>query len=228
MKHISHQFEEDLVRLKESLLLMGGMIESMLSETQDALRRNDGALALKLIQRDRQLDQLEKKVDELAIEILALRQPTASDLRFVTASMKICTDLERMGDILVNVCERIVDLAKEAPLKPYRDLPQMMNLTAAMITKSLDSFVNQSSDLATEVLESDDEVDELTRMVHSELLEIMKRDSSSIDRAMSLISISKYLERMADHATNIAEQVVFTVKGLDIRHSGKPKPLPES
>jgi phosphate transport system protein len=227
MKHTSHQFEEDLSRLKDTLLLMGGMIESMLSETHEALVNNDAQLAAKIIERDKQLDQLEKKVDELAIEILALRQPTAVDLRFVTASMKICTDLERMGDILVNICERVHDLSKQPPLKPYKDLPQMMKLASIMITKSLDAFVNQSPEMATVVLESDDEVDDLTRLVHQELLEMMKKNPEAIDRAMSLISISKYLERMADHATNIAEQVVFTVKGLDIRHSGKPKPIPE-
>jgi phosphate transport system protein len=226
MKHTSHQFEDDLSRLKDTLLLMGGMIESMLQETNQALLTNDAEAAFKIIERDKQLDQMEKKVDEQAIQILALRQPTAVDLRFVTASMKICTDLERMGDSLVNICERITELAKFPPLKPYKDLPKMMQLTAVMITKALDSFVNQSLDLATEVLKSDDEIDELTHMIHRELIEMMKVDGQTVERAIKLISVSKYLERMADHATNIAEQVIFTIKGLDIRHSGPPKPTP--
>lgn len=227
MNHTSHKFDEDLARLKDKLLLMGGIIESMLSETHEALIKNDAELAAKIIGRDKQLDQLEKKVDELAIEILALRQPAASDLRFVAAAMKICTDLERMGDILVNVCERVGDLAKQPPLKPYQDLPRMMKLAGDMITKALDAFVNQSPEISTVVLESDDEVDDLTREVHKELLQLMKTNPEAIERALSLISISKYIERLADHATNIAEQVVYTVKGLDIRHSGKPKPIPE-
>lgn len=224
MRHTSLQFEEDLSRLKDTLLLMGGMIEATLKDTNEALLSNNYDLATKIIAQDKQLDQLEKKVDEQAIQILALRQPTASDLRFVTASMKICTDLERMGDILVNICERVQDLSKFPLLKPYKDLPKMMKLASIMITKSLDAFVNQSPEIANEVLQSDDEVDDLTRLIHEELLEMMKQKPDVIDRAMSLLSIAKYLERMADHATNIAEQVVFTVKGLDIRHSGPPGP----
>lgn len=227
MKHTSQQFEDDLTRLKDTLLLMGGMIESMLDETNQALLNNDSVAAFKIIERDKQLDQMEKKVDELAIQILALRQPTAIDLRFVTASMKICTDLERMGDSLVNICERITELAKFPPLKPYQDLPKMMKLTSAMITKALDAFVNQSLDLASEVLKSDDEIDGLTSLIHRELIEMMKKDSGAVERAIKLMSISKYLERMADHATNISEQVIFMVKGLDIRHSGPPKSTPD-
>src|SRR4051794_4391342 len=134
MKHTSHLFEEDLDRLKNTLVLMGGMIESMLQEATKALVSGDAELAQRVIDRDEQLDQMEKRVDEQAIQILALRQPAATDLRLVTASMKICTDLERMGDIIVNLCERVSELAKLDPLKPYEDLPKMMGLTTTMIT----------------------------------------------------------------------------------------------
>jgi len=224
--HTSHQFDEDLGRLKDALLLMGGMIESMLKEANAALINNDATIASKVIDRDNQLDQMEKKVDELAIQILAIRQPAAVDLRFVTASMKICTDLERMGDIIVNICERVIELSLLKQLKPYHDLPKMMELTANMISKSIDAFIRESPEIASEVLKSDDEIDHYFRFIYEELLEMMKKDPEAVERGMKLTFIAKHLERMADHATNIAEQVVFTVKGLDIRHSGHPSPTP--
>ena len=226
MKHTSQQFDEDLKRLKESLLLMGGMIESMLKETSDALVGHQSEIARRVIERDNDLDQLEKKVDEQAIQILALRQPAAQDLRFVTASMKICTDLERMGDIIVNICERLVELAKFAPPKSYNDLPKMMKKTGEMITHSIDAFVNLSLDIATDVLRADDEIDELFRRIWEELLQMMKQNPSVLEAGIKLLFIAKHLERLADHSTNIAEQVIFTVKGLDVRHTGHPRPTP--
>ncbi len=226
MKHTSQQFEEDLSKLKESLLLMAGMIESMLVDATEALERHDADRAEKIIKQDGELDQLEKKVDEQAISILALRQPAAQDLRFVTASMKICTDLERMGDIIVNISERIVELAPLPRIKSYQDLPKMMNLTGQMISKAIDAFVSLSAELANEVLLSDDEVDALYRYVWDEVLEMMKKDPKILEPGMKLLFIAKHLERLADHATNVAEQVVFTVKGLDIRHSNVPGPAP--
>lgn len=226
MKHTSQQFDEDLAKLKESLLLMGGLIESMLEETNRALVAHDAKLAERVVRRDNDLDQLEKKVDEQAIQILALRQPAAQDLRFVTASMKICTDLERMGDIIVNTCERIMELAKFPPIKSYRDLPRMMVAAGSMISNSLDAFVQLSLEKASAVLAQDDEIDELFRQIWEELLSMMKQDPKILEPGMKLLFIAKHLERLADHATNIAEQVVFTVKGLDIRHSEHLKPQP--
>jgi phosphate transport system protein len=226
MKHTSQQFEEDLIKLKDSLLLMGGLIESMLKEATEALMTHDSKIAQRVVDRDSDLDQLEKKVDEQAVQILALRQPAAQDLRFVTASMKICTDLERMGDIIVNICERVVELSQFPPIKSYRDLPQMMRVTGTMISKSIDAFVNLSLEEATEVLASDDEIDDLFIKIWDELLQMMKYDQKILEPGMKLLFIAKYLERLADHATNISEQVVFTVKGLDIRHSGSPRPTP--
>lgn len=226
MKHSSSQFDEDLKRLKESILLMGGTIESMLNETQEALLSSNSKIAGRVIRRDNEMDSLEKEVDRMALQILATRQPAASDLRFVCSAFKICTDLERMGDILVNICERIIELSQFAKLKEYEILPQMMNLTKAMIAGALDAFVNQSTEAATKVLQSDRAVDELTRTVYRELMEIMKGDPQTVERGMKLFFIAKHLERMADHACNIAEQVIFTVKGLDIRHSNAPGPTP--
>ncbi|MDB5037845.1 MAG: Phosphate transport system regulatory protein PhoU [Bacteriovoracaceae bacterium] len=226
VKHTSHQFDEDLKRLKDSLVLMGGMIESMLKDTSDALLSHNMEIAQSVIDRDNELDQLEKRVDEQAIQVLALRQPAAQDLRFVTASMKICTDLERMGDIIVNICERLVELSKFSPVKSYRDLPRMMECTGKMITKSIDAFVNLSMELASEVLQEDDEVDALFRSIWSELIEMMRQNPSILEPGVKLLFIAKHLERLADHTTNIAEQVIFTVKGLDVRHSGHLKPTP--
>lgn len=205
---------------------MGGTIESMLNETSEALMSSNALVAKRVIRRDREVDELEKKVDEQAIQILAIRQPAAIDLRFVTSAFKICTDLERMGDILVNICERIIELSESPQLKNYEILPRMMELTRAMIGGALDAFVNQSTDVATRVLESDREIDDLTRQVYRELVEIMKSDPLAVERGMKLFFIAKHLERLADHATNIGEQVVFTVKGLDIRHSHAPGPTP--
>lgn len=217
-KHTSQSFEEDLGLLKDLLLQMGGMIETSLRQTQEALLSNNAEMAKKVIQKDSELDQLEKDVDEKAISILALRQPAATDLRFVTSAMKICTDLERLGDITVNICERIVELSRYEQLKPYEDLPKLMNLTAEIITKAIDSFVKQSPPLAEEVLKSEAPVDQLYKKIHSELRTIISKSPEAFERGLNLIFISKSLERMADHATNIAEYVIFTVKGLDVRH----------
>ncbi len=228
MKHTSLEFERDLKNLKEKLLLMGGTVESMLAEAADALIQNDADLARQVMRRDVEVDALEKEVDQAALQILALRQPAASDLRFVTSAFKTCTDLERMGDMTVNICERVIELSRLSPLKPYEVLPRMVELTRQMIGSALDAFVNQSTELAARVLKSDLEVDRLTSVVYLELVEIMKRSPDAVERGMKLFFIAKHLERMSDHATNIAEQVVFTVKGLDIRHQNVPGPTPLS
>lgn len=224
-EHTSKLFENDLSQLKDGLLLMGGLIESMLQEAKEALLGNDAALASKVIQRDRQLDQLEKDADELATRILALRQPAAKDLRLVVAALKISTDMERMGDEIVNVCERVIEISKFPPIKPYQDLPRMLDMSGQMISRALDAFVNLSSQQAGSVLQDDDQVDDLHRKILKELLEIMKSKPETIDPAMKLMSVAKYLERLADHATNVAEQVIFMVEGLDVRHTSvRPTP----
>ena len=212
-------FDQDLEQLKESLLLMGGLIESMLTEVRDCVTQRDPVLANQIIARDRQLNQWEKDVDELAIQILALRQPAARDLRFVVAALKISTDLERVGDEIVNICERIFEIAElNSAMQSFDDLLSMLDLSGKLISRSLDSFVALDSQLAGSVLKDDQEVDDLHKKVIGDLLELMKLNSGLIVPAMKFISISKYIERIADHATNVAEQVIFMVEGLDIRH----------
>ena len=213
-------FYQDLEQLKESLLLMGGLIESMLAEVRDCVIHRDANLANQIIARDRQLNQWEKDVDELAIQILALRQPAARDLRFVVAALKISTDLERVGDEIVNICERIFEIAElNSAIQSFDDLLLMLDLSGKLISRSLDSFVALDSQMAGHVLQDDQAVDDLHKKVIGDLLDLMKLNANLIVPAMKFISVSKYIERIADHATNVAEQVIFMVEGLDIRHS---------
>lgn len=226
MKHLSHQYEEDLQRLKEGLLLMGGTLESMMKDAFSALRNKDRDMAMKIIERDSQLDEMEKKIDEQAIELLALRQPAAGDLRFITACMKICTDLERMADGVVNICERIAEHCGMRTTHDVVEIEKMFMLATEMVAKSLDAFVHSSLDAASEVLRTDAEMDQLFRSAYRILLDEMVADSQDVEPALKLLFIAKYLERIADHATNISEQVIFSVRGLDIRHSDFPSPTP--
>jgi len=178
----------------------------------------DTQLAERTIENDHVVNGLEVEIDELCLKVLALRQPAASDLRLITTAVKIITDLERIGDMAVNVCERVLELNEEAPLKPYIDIPRMAEAAQRMLKESLDAFVNGDTDLATKVLVEDDFVDDLNRQIFRELLTFMMEDPNTISRAMKILFISKYIERIADHATNIAEMVVFMVKGKVIRH----------
>jgi len=224
--HTMKKFDVDLSQLKEGLLLMGGSIESMMQEARDALLQRNPDLARKVIERDLQVDKMEKDTDELAISILALRQPAAKDLRFVSAALKITTDMERMGDEIVNICERAIELTKFPPRAPHEDISKIFDLSSALISKSLDAFVNLSSQEAGDLLMLDDEIDQLHRKIYLELVEQMKTDPAQIDSTMKYIYVAKHLERIADHATNIAEQVIFMVEGLDIRHTGSLKSTP--
>jgi phosphate transport system protein len=163
----------------------------------------------------------------LPIWILALWQPKGSNLRFITTAIKIITDLERMGDLAVDICERAVELLDEPPLKPYIDIPRMAEAAQKMLKDSLDAFIAKDADLALKVCERDDFVDNLTHQIFNELLVYMLQDPKNITRAVRITYIAKYLERIADHATNIAEMVVYMVKGKVIRHMEcKAAPLP--
>ena len=163
-------------------------------------------------------NRLEMEIDDRCLQLLALRQPTASDLRFITIGLKISKDLERIGDLAVNIAEQAMELNKEPQLKPYVDLPLMGQKVQQMVRGVLDSFVNRDASRAQQVCEVDDEVDDLNRKVLQELIALMQKDSSAVTRGMHLIWIAKQLERIADHATNIAEEVIFMVQGRDIRH----------
>jgi phosphate transport system protein len=220
--HTDRQYEEELAGLREHILTMGGLVEKQIAQAIQALVTRDVNLAHAIIQKDVEVNRLDVEIDDLCIRLLALRQPAARDLRFITTALKITTDLERIGDRAVSISERSIELADEPPLKPYIDVPRMAQISGAMLRQSLDAFVREDADLALAVCRSDDEVDKLNGQIFRELLSYMIEDPHAITRAMRILFISKYLERIADHATNIAEMVVFMVKGKSIRHLDVP------
>ena len=217
-EHTDQEFEQELRHLREQLLLMGSHVEGIISASLRALVERDSELAQRTIEADRVVDRLEIEIDGLCLQILARRQPVASDLRFVTMVLKAVTDLERMGDLGVNISERVVELNNETPLKPYVDLPRMAYETQMMLREALDAFVAKDADRARRVIARDQIIDDLYAQIFRELLTYMMEESKNVYRATRLQSIAKYLERIADHATNLAELVVFMVKGSDIRH----------
>jgi phosphate transport system protein len=217
-EHTDQEFEQELRHLREQLLLMGSHVEGIISASLRALVERDSELAQRTIEADRVVDRLEIEIDGLCLQILARRQPVASDLRFVTMVLKAVTDLERMGDLGVNISERVLELNNETPLKPYVDLPRMADETQMMLREALDAFVAKDADRARRVIARDQIIDDLYAQIFRELLTYMMEESKNVYRATRLQSIAKYLERIADHATNLAELVVFMVKGSDIRH----------
>jgi len=220
-QHTNRQYEEELRGLRTGLIKMGGLVESQIAEAIEALIERDTARARATIARDAEVNRMDVENDELAIRLLALHQPAASDLRFITTSLKITTDLERIGDNAVNICERVLELNEEPQLKPYIDIPRMATITQSMVKDSVDAFMRDDTELATEVIDRDDEVDGLNYQIYRELLSYMVEDPSMIARATRVLFVSKNLERVADHATNIAEMVVYMVKGRTIRHTEK-------
>lgn len=222
-QHTSKAFEAELNNLKDAILRMGGCVEESIGEAMRALVERDADLAEKIIRQDHRVNKFEVDIDETCVGILALRQPAAEDLRLIITGLKISTDLERIGDLAVNMCERILNLVAEPQLKPLIDLPRMAELARGMLGDSLDAYVRGDPEKAQEVCARDDKVDNLHKQVFRELITYMMEDPHSISRAMALIMISKYLERIADHATNIAEMVIYLVKGKDIRHMDWPK-----
>ena len=219
MEHTSRQYERELRELKDKILLLGGMVEMMIASAMRALLSRDSDLARSVIASDPRVDEAELQIDHLCISLLALRQPAASDLRFITTALKIVTDLERIGDSTVNIAERAIELNEEPPLKPYIDIPRMASTAAGMVHQALDSFVNRNPDEAREVLAMDEGVDRLYVQIFRELLTYMIEDPKSTTRALGITFIAKYLERIADHATNIAQMVIFLCEGQDVRHS---------
>jgi phosphate transport system protein len=208
----------DLEKLKELILKMGGFVEDAIKKSVKALVERDRSLAVEVIDGDAIINNFDVEIEEECIRFLAIWQPTGSNLRFVTTAIKIITDLERMGDLAVDICERGIELLDEPPLKPYIDIPRMAEAAQKMLKDSLDAFVAKDADLALSVCEADDFVDNLNQQIFNELLLYMLKDPKNISRAVRLTYITKYLERIADHATNIAEMVVFMVKGKVIRH----------
>jgi len=222
LAHTSQEFEAELRQLKEQLLAMGGRCERMVHMAGRAIVEQDQELAREVIQLDRGTNSDERSIDDSAVRILALRQPVGRDLRFTITAVKVVTDLERIGDEAVNLAERAQELAELPALPPpAQHLLEMAKQAGAVLHAALDAFVHEDADAAEDVFRMDDVVDDLYGQVLMESLEFMKEHSERVPAGMRVASCAKYLERIADHATNIAEMVVFLVRGEDVRHVGK-------
>jgi phosphate transport system protein len=220
--HTDKAYEKELTELRDRLLEMGGLIEIAIASSVRAVIERDAELAERVEIGDREINRMEVDVDGACRRILALRQPAASDLRFITTALKIVTDLERMGDLAVNVAERAIEMAQTpaqpATLGPMHDLTKLADLSEAQLKLALDAFVTRDVDKAEQVLHGDELLDALYLKIFNQLLAIMMEDSRNIRRATSLMFAAKHLERFGDHATNLAEMVVYMVRGTDIRH----------
>jgi phosphate transport system protein len=220
LRHFTVEMEE----LNELLLRMGALVESSIRRSVQSLVDRDKELAKAVMRDEPTINLMQVEVDARATRVLALNQPVARDLRFLTATLKINTDLERMGDLAVNIAERVIALVNRPPIKTLEDIPQMASLVQSMLLKSLDAFVKVDAELAQTICPADDEVDALRDKVYSELVEFMQRDPVTIPAAVDLIFVARNLERIADHATNIAEDVIFLAKGVDFRRAVGPAP----
>ncbi len=218
MSKLDRPFDEELKTLKEKLLEMASRAEESIALSIRGLKERREELACEVLEREPALNLLDIEVDEMTLRLLALRQPLAADLRFITAAMKIGTDLERIGDLAVNIAERTLDLLKAPQLKPLIDIPRMAALAQGMVRDALNAFVKGDDALAREVCARDDQVDELDDQIFRELLTYMISDPGTIPRAVDLILVSRHLERIADHATNIGEDVIYMVRGKSIKH----------
>ncbi len=216
-------FVEELEELKAKLLEMSSLVESAIYRSITAVVQKDELLAREVLTNEGRVNQIEIEIDDLAISLLALQQPMAADLRLIVSAIKINTDLERMGDLAVNIAERAIDLLHEPIVKPMVDIPHIAALVQSMVRKALDAFVARDGDLARSVLASDDAVDDLRNASFHELISFMEQDPRNIRQSMSLLSVVRNLERIADHATNIAEDVLFLAKGIDVRHHAESR-----
>ncbi len=215
---MERHFDQDLNLLKEKLILMAGLTESNIYLSIKILVERDESHTDEISKREQKINSLQVEIDEFCLKLLALHQPVAFDLRFITSAMRINTELERIGDQAINIVESALELIKQPQLKPLVDIPRMAELVQSMVKDSLDSFVKQDSRLAREILKRDDQIDNYKEQIFRELLTFMLQDPTTVPRALQLILISRHLERIADHSTNIAEDVVYLVEGKDIRH----------
>ncbi len=220
---IVRHFEEELEQLKGKLLEMSALVEAAVQRSVAAVAQKDRSAADQVFRDEARINELEMEIDEFAINLLALHQPMAADLRLIVAALKINTDLERMGDLSVNIAQRAMSLMEEPVIKPMIDIPHIAGLVQSMVRKSLDAFVTRDADLARSVLASDDAVDSLRTASYHELVSFMERDPENIKAALDLLAITRNLERLADHSTNIAEDVLFLVKGIDVRHHAEAR-----
>jgi len=220
-RYTDQGYESELKEIRERLLLMAGRVEGIILRAVDAYVRRNFEEARGIVELDRDINRDEVELDALCLQLLACRQPMASDLRFVTLTMKMVTDLERIGDLSVNICERTVDLA-DTDLRVANDSISLMGRKVqSMLHDAIDAFVQRDTSLARAVIDRDDAVDDLYDEVFAQILDLMRTQQAGIHRGIHIQSVAKYLERMADHSTNIAEQVIFMLKGQDVRHEGK-------
>jgi phosphate transport system protein len=216
--HTDKAYEAELTSLRERLLEMGGLVEHAIGAATRAVVERDVSLAEQVKTRDKQVNRIEVEIDAACRRILALRQPAASDLRFITTALKIVTDLERMGDLAVNVAERAIALTQAPPLAPLHDLSKLAELSEEQLQRALEAFVTRDAVKAEKVIADDDHIDTLYHKMLADLLVLMMEDPRNVRRATSLMFAAKHLERFGDHATNLAEMVVFMVRGTDVRH----------
>ncbi len=219
-------FEEELSELKQKLLTMGSLVERALHEAIRALVERDARMGLKIFDGEEAINRLQIEIDDRAMRLLALQQPMASDLRLIASIVKINNDLERIGDLCVNIVQRVLSLLNQPPIFPMIDLPRIAASAEKMLHDALDAFVNRTDQLARSVLESDDRVDRLRDEIFQELVKFMSAHPESVQSGLDLLLISRNIERIADHATNIAEDAIYVVAGRDVRHhieeAGKP------
>ncbi|MFA6281972.1 MAG: phosphate signaling complex protein PhoU [Candidatus Omnitrophota bacterium] len=215
---MERHFDEELQKLKENIIAMSLLAQDMIEDAIVMLKERKKELKESVFEKETRLNLMQIEIDNIALKLIALRQPAAGDLRFIISAIKINSDLERIGDLAVNIVERNQELLKEPPLKPLIDIPQMAKISQKMVHDAIESFINRKAQLAQQVCCQDDIVDNLNEQIFRELLTYMLQDAKNITRAISLTFISKYLERIADHATNIGEDVYYMVEGKDIRH----------
>ena len=211
-------FVEELEHLKTMLLEMSALVESAIQRSVIAVTQKDRSAAEEVFRNEKKINAKEVEIDDAAVSLLALQQPMAADLRLIVAALKINTDLERMGDLSVNIAQRALSLMDKPVVKPMIDIPHIAGLVQSMVRKSLDAFVQKDADLARSVLASDDAVDSLRTACYHELVSFMEHDPQNVTQALDLLAVTRNLERIADHSTNIAEDVMFLVKGVDVRH----------
>jgi len=222
--HTSRDFEQELRSLRERLATMGEKAAQQIASAMKALDERDDDLARDVIKRDHDIDKDENEVDELALQILATRQPVASDLRFITMSLKFVIDLERIGDLAAGIAKRALELNRLPPLDSRIDLNRLATLAQKNLHSALDAFVQRDADKATAVITADVEIDKLNASMFAELVAHVATDPATVTRVLPLTSVCRYLERIGDHVKNLAEEVVYMVKAMDVRH----RPLPKS
>jgi phosphate transport system protein len=226
-KHTDKSYDMELDDLRHKLIQLGGKVEQEIAHSVRALTERDSDLANQVLAADREVNRLEISVDETCRRLLALRQPAASDLRLITTALKIVVDLERMGDLAVNIAEKALDLNQSPPLPPVHDLTRLAQLCQSQLRAALDAFVDGDADKAEVVIKDDLLLDALYHKLFNDLLGLMMEDPRNIRRANNLLFVAKHLERLGDHATNVAEMVVYMVRGTDVRHPNSREVLPK-